>query len=109
MSQKLLELVKKIQFELKMSREEVAQKLGYTREHFYTLVKKNDPDTITKMFLAFPNELREGVGDGKKIAALETTIKVMWLVLIELKSKVTEQSTATVTLEMEAMIRQAQE
>ena len=66
MSKTLDELVKIVQFKLKLNQEDIADRLGYSRGHLSKMIKNNDVDCIEKIKMEFPNELQIATKDDIK-------------------------------------------
>lgn len=66
MSKTLDELVKIVQFKLKLNQEDIADRLGYSRGHLSKMIKNNDVDCIEKIKMEFPNELQIAANNDTK-------------------------------------------
>jgi hypothetical protein len=66
LSKTLQDLVKDVQYKLKLTKAQVAERVGYSRVHFSTMMKNNSEEGRKKMYLEF-SDILHNVRNGAQI------------------------------------------
>jgi transcriptional regulator with XRE-family HTH domain len=106
MSKNLSELIAEIQFRLDLTLEQIAERIGYARQHLAVSMKENAKGKILATVLKeFADVITPEGHTGEKIAAQEAAIRVILDELITLRNLVTKEPTEQIALHLADKIK----